>query len=79
MTNSEIFIISVLAMFAYANGYLWYTNYKEKKLMQKTQNKITAKELEKHLGEYLDKVENGEKVFVEYDGELYTIVKIEKE
>lgn len=39
MTNSEIFIISVLAMFAYANGYLWYTNYKEKKLMQKTQNK----------------------------------------
>lgn len=47
--------------------------------MQKTQNKITAEELEQHLGEYLDKVENGEKVFVEYDGELYTIVKIEKE
>lgn len=50
-----------------------------KETYAETQNKITAKELEKHLDEYLDKVENGEKVFVEYDGELYTIVKIEKE
>lgn len=77
MTNSEIFIISVLAMFAYANGYLWYTNYKEKKLMQKTQNKITAKELERHLDEYLDKVDDGENVTIEYEGQLYAIVKVD--
>lgn len=43
--------------------------------MQKTQNKITAEELGQHLDEYLDKVEDGENVTVEYDGQLYAIVK----
>lgn len=54
------------------------TNYQEKNLMQKTQNKITAEELEQHLDEYLDKVNDGENVLIEYEGELYTIVKVEK-
>ena len=35
---------------------------------QNIQNKVTAEELEQHLDEYLDKVEDGENVFVEYEG-----------
>lgn len=63
-------------MVAIANGHVWYTDYKEKKLRQKTKNKITAEELEQHLDEYLDKVEDGENVYVEYEGQLYAIVKV---
>lgn len=78
MTNFGIFIIAAFAVLAIANGYLWYTDHKEKKFMQKTQNKITTEELEQHLDEYLDKVEDGENVTIEYEGQLYTIVKVEK-
>lgn len=46
--------------------------------MQKIHNRITSKELEQHLDEYLDKVDDGENVTVEYDGQLYAIVKVEK-
>lgn len=31
-------------------------------------NKITAEELEQHLNEYLDKVDDGENVTIEYEG-----------
>ena len=41
-------------------------------------NQITAEELEQHLNEYLDKVDDGENVIIEYEGEWYTIVKVEK-
>lgn len=78
MTNFGIFIIAMFTMIAIANGYLWYSNYKEKKLMQKTKNKITAEQLERHLDEYLDKVDDGENVYVEYEGQLFAIVKVEK-
>lgn len=46
--------------------------------MQKTENKITAEELEQHLDEYLDKVDDGKNVTIEYEGQLYAIVKVEK-
>lgn len=46
--------------------------------MQKTENMITAKELEKHLDEYLDKVADRENVVIEYEGQLYAIVKVDK-
>lgn len=46
--------------------------------MQKTENMITAKELEQHLDEYLDKVDGGENVTIGYEGQLYTIVKVDK-
>lgn len=78
MTNFGIFIIAMFTMIAIANGYLWYSNYKEKKLMQKTKNKITVEQLERHLDEYLDKVEDGENVTIEYEGQLYAMVKVEK-
>lgn len=47
--------------------------------MQKTENMITAKEPEQHLDEYLDKVDDGENVTIEYKGQLYAIVKVEKD
>ena len=67
MTNFGIFIIAAFAVLAIANGYLW-----------QTQNKITTEELEQHLDEYLDKVEDGENVTIEYEGQLYAIVKVVK-
>lgn len=46
--------------------------------MQNVQNKVTVEELEQHLDEYLDKVDDGENVFIGYEGQLYAIVKVEK-
>lgn len=46
--------------------------------MQNVQNKVTAEELEQNLDEYLDKVDDGENVTIEYESQLYAIVKVEK-
>lgn len=40
-------------------------------------NKITAGELEQHLNGYLDKVDDGENVIIEYEREYYKIIKLE--
>ncbi len=79
MTNFGVFIIAMFIVLAIANGSLWYTNYKEKKFRKSIKNKVTAEELEQHLDEYLDKVEDGENVFIEYEGQWYTIVKVDKD
>ena len=53
--------------------------YQKETMKLDIQNKISAEELEQHLDEYLDKVEDGENVFVEYEGQWFTIVKVDKE